>query len=485
MARRKKSPESTLLLDSPEAITKIHQLRIIEPTLLGERLRRVRSDRKISQRDLTDGLFTSAYLSSVELGKTRPTLETLGKLAERLGESVDFFLRPSGAGKYRGPGQEGEFDAEQVQQFGLKQHLLQAETALVENNLDQAEQEFAEIASASGLIYADQAQYYLLKAALKNRQGQGEKALAELEQLAAQPEINSIVTADATLSALLELETGRAYKVEAQFFTALDHFHRGLTFEPEKNPWRRALLLEAGDAFQQIGEFEKAADFIQRGLAMFGADYYLKTAHTFYQEAETLAGQGNFQQAAFLMGQGRQAAQLAGEIPSRLDFTLKASRLSYQLKKFEEAANFARVAESLVRLSEANPGKSQLGVLVLLAKSYFQKGESALAQFYLDQAAAIFETNPEIEPLEKATYFEIAALVYSGSTQNQQEKAAGYYEQAIALLEPLLTNEAAAQGEVGVQLADIYYNYSRLLKDLGRVDQTLENLEKAYRLRSR
>ena len=62
--------------------------------LLGERLRRVRLEKKLSQRDVCQGLFTSAYLSSLELGKTRPTFETLLSLAERLDKSVDFFLCP-------------------------------------------------------------------------------------------------------------------------------------------------------------------------------------------------------------------------------------------------------------------------------------------------------------------------------------------------------------------------------------------------------
>src|SRR5438045_71315 len=63
--------------------------------VLGERLRRARLERKISQRDLCQNLFTSAYLSSLELGKTRPTLTTLEGLSQRLEKSLDYFLRPT------------------------------------------------------------------------------------------------------------------------------------------------------------------------------------------------------------------------------------------------------------------------------------------------------------------------------------------------------------------------------------------------------
>ena len=78
------SPKQATLSQSGESVSQQQQLKNIDLELLGERIRQARIDQKISQRDLCKGLFTSAYLSYVELGKTRPTLANLEKLAARL-----------------------------------------------------------------------------------------------------------------------------------------------------------------------------------------------------------------------------------------------------------------------------------------------------------------------------------------------------------------------------------------------------------------
>ena len=54
------------------------------PTL-GERVRGLRTARGLTQAELAGDRFTKEYVSQIELGKTRPTLQTLDWLAERLG----------------------------------------------------------------------------------------------------------------------------------------------------------------------------------------------------------------------------------------------------------------------------------------------------------------------------------------------------------------------------------------------------------------
>src|SRR5436309_13552141 len=51
---------------------------------LGERLRRLRREAGMTQSEVADGRFSKEYVSQIERGKTRPTPETLGWLAERL-----------------------------------------------------------------------------------------------------------------------------------------------------------------------------------------------------------------------------------------------------------------------------------------------------------------------------------------------------------------------------------------------------------------
>src|SRR3978361_2127823 len=108
-----------------ESLSQMQQLKTINLEVLGERVRRARIEKKISQRDLSNGLFTSAYLSSLELGKTRPTLTTLEQLAGLLGKSVEYFLRPTS-----GQSLDDTLDEEQSRALELRQALLSAQVYL-------------------------------------------------------------------------------------------------------------------------------------------------------------------------------------------------------------------------------------------------------------------------------------------------------------------------------------------------------------------
>jgi tetratricopeptide (TPR) repeat protein len=69
---------------------------------LGERVRRLRVAAGLSQTELAAGRFSKEYMSQIERGKTRPTSETLGWLAEQLGVDASFLASGvSAAERYR------------------------------------------------------------------------------------------------------------------------------------------------------------------------------------------------------------------------------------------------------------------------------------------------------------------------------------------------------------------------------------------------
>src|SRR3954469_13049918 len=59
-------------------------------TRLGDRLRTLRVSAGLTQTDLAGDRFSKEYISQIERGKTRPTAETIGWLAERLGVDAAF-----------------------------------------------------------------------------------------------------------------------------------------------------------------------------------------------------------------------------------------------------------------------------------------------------------------------------------------------------------------------------------------------------------
>src|ERR671938_848817 len=52
---------------------------------LGERVRRLRNERGLTQTELAPARVSKEYISQIETGKTRPTQQMLDWLAERLG----------------------------------------------------------------------------------------------------------------------------------------------------------------------------------------------------------------------------------------------------------------------------------------------------------------------------------------------------------------------------------------------------------------
>src|SRR5213076_1976274 len=57
---------------------------------LGERVRRLRNARGLTQTELAEARVSKEYISQIETGKTRPTSQTLEWLADRLGVDTHF-----------------------------------------------------------------------------------------------------------------------------------------------------------------------------------------------------------------------------------------------------------------------------------------------------------------------------------------------------------------------------------------------------------
>src|SRR3954467_12551599 len=60
---------------------------------LGERLRKARKERGLSQEKLAKPEFTKSYVSAVERGKARPSLKALSLMAGRLGLDMHDLLQ--------------------------------------------------------------------------------------------------------------------------------------------------------------------------------------------------------------------------------------------------------------------------------------------------------------------------------------------------------------------------------------------------------
>ncbi len=68
---------------------------------LGERLRQARLEAGLSQRQLCEAIVTRNMLSQIENGSAKPSMQTLGQLASRLGKPMAYFLEETVASPNR------------------------------------------------------------------------------------------------------------------------------------------------------------------------------------------------------------------------------------------------------------------------------------------------------------------------------------------------------------------------------------------------
>ena len=65
-----------------------------EAQKLGENLKRIRTEKGITQGDIARALeIDKSFVSNIENGKTNPTLATIAKIAKAIGVSVDELLK--------------------------------------------------------------------------------------------------------------------------------------------------------------------------------------------------------------------------------------------------------------------------------------------------------------------------------------------------------------------------------------------------------
>ncbi len=479
--------DQTALAMSSGNMTQQQQLKNMDLELLGERIRQARTDQKISQRDLCKGLFTSAYLSYVELGKTRPTLANLERLAERLHKPAEYFLRPSGM--INTPKTQSGLEREQLRNLELQNQLTQGQVALEGNDFGQVETVLGALRPyLSRLPGPDQAQFYLLEGGFYNALNEPGEAAAALDN--AQPLVEGLSHSEPQhyLQAQLELEKGISLARQDQTLKALDHFHRGLASArgiaktADKNRVYRKLLTETSRGFLGIGDPDKALEYSQQLLELPEESLNEKAASLF-KEGLRLAELGDYQQSSFYIGRSAQVWQDRKEITALQELTLENAQIYLQAKKYPQAQKAAQLAYRLhtgyPEDKYAKPG--ELKALLLLVQVGLGMEEPGAVKNYLEQAEQSFQQLEEKEPVEEARFYHVAAN--ANNRLGNSEVAGQYYQRALDILEPLIAGKNQAPDRA--MLADVYYNYSQLLKRHDSSAKALEYLDKAFRLRSR
>ncbi len=452
--------------NSIETIT----LRNIELEVLGERLRRARVDKKLSQRDLSSGLFTSAYLSSLELGKTRPTLRSLRSLAERLDKSTEYFLRQTSA-------MADDLDEEQVRILEVRLALLTAQTALERRADVRTDKILNQVAlHLARLNNPERARYHYLRGRFHNNCNEVQAALEELEHARGY----LVEGQDPELEILVGYETGNNYYLQSRLMSALNYYTAGLEQINSSEQsfilnlkWK--LLLAIANCYLLLNDWEQAIEFFRQALDQAGSVMDLNSqAELYYGLATSYGEKGDFQRSCLSLGR---SLQIYDSIEDRLQLVRTRNALAQmqaQTGHFDKAEE--QVQEAL-KIVQSNTSFSQdrcqeMHALVTMAIIRQKQELLDQAQNFINEALSLrtmCEEGPHLGRL-----YQVAAEIQADAGDKKQSDE--YFSQALKILEV---------SGLATSLADIYHSYGQRLRNWGQVDRAFEFMEKAYRQRER
>jgi tetratricopeptide (TPR) repeat protein len=416
---------------------------------IGQRLRRLRTERRFSQRELSSPGVSYAYISRIEAGTRQPSVKALRMLARKLGVSAGYLE----TGSELGAEEERELKlADAELKLRLGEDPSAAEKAVTEV-LDEA-------VMAGDTTAATRARTTLGLAAAQ--QGDDEKAIALLEEAIASAEMSPRDRPDvfATL--------GQSYVGQGMPSRAVELFERSLAQvseeapddvsahvrfasylssalsdmgEPERAETVMSEALDRAEGFSDPytrvrlywslarlsefkGKYVAALDYTRRAIALLQAtDDSLHLARAHLLSAWIMGAQGN----ADASGRHLELAErLLGPHPEPID------RARLRTEQAKRAALLGEGDEAVARAREA---------LELLGDSY-----------ELDQGSAAW------------------ALAEGLALQGDVDKAGKEFDRAVKLLSDNRRLREAAQAARG---------WGRMLRNAGKEAEALDVLERA------
>ena len=419
---------------------------------IGQRLKRLRLDRGLSQRELAAPGVSYAYISRIEAGTRQPSVKALRRLASKLGVTAD----------YLETGSDLDLDAERE----LK--LTDLELAVRLGEVEGAEQglvEVAEDALSAGdrrtLLRANSA-----LAALAQERGEHRRAVSLLERALADEPFDPWTLAD-TYSQL-----ARAYHRSGNTHAAVDLFQRCLDEVADgDDPALEARYATAlSYALSDIGEIARAEEIVEHAISRtrdiedpyMRVRLYWSMARLAQIEGRPTAALTNVRKAIALLRLTDDTLHLARA-------HLLAATISLARDDADTADTHLDQAELLLGGVPASEDMIELKMRRARVHVLREEADEAIAL----AREVIAQIGPGV-PLEEGLAFSILAdaLALAGETPGADEA----YRRAVSLLEEQgrwrdATNACRA--------------WARMLRQVGREDQAMDVLDRAADLATR
>lgn len=433
---------------------------------LGQRLRKARLARNLTQSEVAQQRFSVSYISAVERGQIRPSLGALEKLSERLhvplaellrDESDIIFPQVTSVEKDGSSEDRDEFEsrlalARILARQGHSFDALEVLQSLPNAHLTPRQR--AEVLWAGAYCNMQARRCEEARSAIQDAIPFADKAN------------------DQEMVARMRLDLGRTYSLMHKYQLALDTLkicqdaiERGVITDPV---FRFAVLSNLGSAHRALGEVETAFHVLNQAAELGENVVNPSRLGAMYAElVESSFAARNFHDARMTAGKSLsnfEAAdnqRLVGEVHNRLGRAYAQSgQLADAKDHLEQAHQIAEREQDTRGIAEAERG---------LAEVYVQQQRIEDAAAAASHALTLSDELDD--PMERAESLLVHAHV--DEAQHNYTAAEKNFKKATELLES--TDATQAQ-------SDAYARYSEFLERRGEGESALKLLRKAWRL---
>jgi transcriptional regulator with XRE-family HTH domain len=439
---------------------------------LGQRLRRIRLSRNMTQAEVARNLFSISYISGVERGQIRPSLAALELLAGRLQIPLVELATEAGldthsrAAPIKHRESPVERHREEAERTSCAAHILtyqqkSSEAVALLLRLDRTH-----------LSPQQTTMIQLLLATCYNQQGRTEEALHLTQETLPEAE----KAGEQELAARLQCELGKAFSVLEDHAAALEQFRalEKALQEPLPDPAMQVrILLHIGREERLLSQHEQAMSVLTQASEVAGEA--LRPEHLgalYWKISQRLADSGDEVGAKRYAVRSLGAYQTAARWRS---ITALNTQLGIAL------ARTGRQEEALAYLERAYALAAQQGDLEGSVET-----QSALALAFLndkrtcdaDQAASA--ALQAAERLEDTLVLGRTLLVVAQVQEARQQpgEASQSYIRAIELLQ---SPQAVPESSASKELREAYARFSEHLERQGESQRAFEMLKHAYR----
>jgi tetratricopeptide (TPR) repeat protein len=454
----------------PEPTANSGELTLSSTQRLAERLRRARLSLQLTQAEVAKDLFSTSYVSGVERGQIRPSLDGLQKLADRLQVSVTELLSDAAMALPVARLVATPRDtATEHRRREIGSELREARILFSQRKSDEAIALLLRL-QTQPLSPHEMARLRWQLASCYNQQGRAEDARQVTQHAITVAE----QAGERELAERLRLELGRALESLQNHATALLQYQACLQAVREeviRDPaFRLNVLLHLGTAYMSIGELDQALASLLEAAEMAEEVIRpeMRAAH-YWSISQALASRGDHAAAQRYARRSIAAYEDAG---NRLTVASIYTQLGDVL------ARRGQVSDALTRLNRAQAMAVEQHDIRSIVEAQRQMAMVYLGQKRIKAASeAAQEALSGAELSGDASLQSTCLLVLARvqGAQKQTEKAVASFEQAIALLR--------GQEEPGTapQLRDAYAQFSEYLEQQGDSERAFVLLKQAYK----